>query len=248
MSYIRHCAIAAFAVCLGALAGQARSGVIISGTRVVYSSEEKEVTVKLTNKGERPVLVQAWLDSGDSSLSPEQAKVPFVLSPPVFRMEGGKGQAVRLVYTDEPLPKDKETLFWFNVLEIPPKAGKDATNALQFALRTRIKVFFRPEGLHGEVESAASQLTWKLARNDASSDVILEVVNPTPYHVSFSEVGLMAGDRSARSRNGGMVLPRGTTTFPLPDSSGMNLGEARAHFKVINDYGAVKSMDAPIGR
>lgn len=43
------------------------------------------------------------------------------------------------------LPKDRETLFYFNVREIPPKSDKE--NVLQVALQSRLKLFYRPESI-----------------------------------------------------------------------------------------------------
>lgn len=41
------------------------AGVIISGTRVIYNENEKEVTVKISNEGKVPVLIQNWIDTGN---------------------------------------------------------------------------------------------------------------------------------------------------------------------------------------
>lgn len=126
------------------VASQAHASVVISGTRVVFPSNEREVTIKLTNDGKTPALVQTWIDAGDQNASPETINVPFTLTPSMFRMEPNKGQTLRMIYTNEPLPTDKESLFWLNVLEIPPKANDGADrNELQIALRTRIKIMFR---------------------------------------------------------------------------------------------------------
>ncbi|MCU1617820.1 MAG: Chaperone [Frankiales bacterium] len=62
---------------------QAMSSVVITGTRVVYPAEKKEVTVKLNNEGTRPVLVQSWIDQGDPASTPTNSSAPFVISPPV---------------------------------------------------------------------------------------------------------------------------------------------------------------------
>lgn len=43
------------------------------------------------------------------------------------------------------LAQDKESLYYFNLREIPPKTDK--ANTLQIALQTRIKLFYRPAGL-----------------------------------------------------------------------------------------------------
>jgi chaperone protein EcpD len=61
------------------------------------------------------------------------------------------------------LPQDRETLYWFNVLEIPPKskaANDENLNQLQLAFRTRIKFIFRPDGLKGNPLDAAANVTW----------------------------------------------------------------------------------------
>ena len=90
-------------------AGQA--GVIIHGTRVVYPAEQQEVVVRLENRGNRPALVQTWLDSGDRHSTPATALTPISVSPPIFRIEPGQQQALRLRYTGEPLTEARERLF-----------------------------------------------------------------------------------------------------------------------------------------
>ncbi|MGP4131767.1 fimbria/pilus periplasmic chaperone [Pantoea tagorei] len=112
------------------------------GTRVVYPAAEKEITVRLDNRGDQPALVQAWIDDGDPNQPVDKINVPFVMLPPVFRMEANKGQTLRIVYTGSDLPVDKESIFWLNVLDIPPKdKSRINKNQLQMAIRSRIKLF-----------------------------------------------------------------------------------------------------------
>lgn len=134
------------------------AGVIINGTRHIYPERQAEITIQLTNEdGAAPRLVQAWVEPADRRTGPEDSHVPFSLSPPVFRIEAGKGHAMRLVYSREPLPEDRETLFWLNVLEVPPRfhplptLGDEQANQLRFAFRIRTKVFFRPDRLPGSL-------------------------------------------------------------------------------------------------
>jgi chaperone protein EcpD len=231
----------------GICAGRSEASVVIGGTRVVYPSREKEVTVKLTNESERPALVQVWLDAGDERSTPDTAKVPFTVAPPIFRMEPGKGQALRVMYTKEPLPTDKETLFWINVLEVPPKAeNTDGKNLLQFAFRTRIKMLFRPTELTGDVSTAPDKLRWKLIPGETGKGLALQVSNPTPYYVNFARVAIQAGGHDKGNQGGGMVAPGGSSTFPLKDVESRPSGDVTAAFSVISDYGAVKEMIAPL--
>ncbi len=43
--------------------------IVISGTRVIYKSDQKSVNVRLENKGNNPLLVQSWLDTAMTTLS-----------------------------------------------------------------------------------------------------------------------------------------------------------------------------------
>lgn len=226
---------------------RSEASVVIGGTRVVYPAQDKEVTIKLTNEGKNPALVQVWLDDGDEKSTPDTAKVPFTVAPPIFRMDPDKGQAVRVMYTQEALPKDKESLFWVNVLEVPPKAaGSDERNLLQFAFRTRIKLFFRPAGLAGDVASATDKLVWKMVPSDGGKGMALQVTNPSPFHVSFAHVGINVGGQAKGDNGGGMVAPGATATFPLKDVSARPAGEVKADFTIINDYGALNPLQAPL--
>ncbi|WP_409333365.1 fimbria/pilus periplasmic chaperone, partial [Escherichia coli] len=43
--------------------------------------------------------------------------VPFTATPPVSRIDAKRGQTIKLMYTaSSALPKDRESVFWFNVL------------------------------------------------------------------------------------------------------------------------------------
>jgi len=81
-----------------------QASVVINSTRIVYPQQAKEVTVRLESKNQAPVLIQAWLDNGDERSTPDLAGIPFVATPPIFRMEPGKQQVVRLAYTGDTLP------------------------------------------------------------------------------------------------------------------------------------------------
>ena len=97
--------------------------IIIHGTRAVYPSDAREITLQVTNTGKSPALVQTWIDEGDAKATPDQSKAPFIITPPITRVEAEKGQYLRITSlpTANTLSKTQETLFWLNVLDIPPK-------------------------------------------------------------------------------------------------------------------------------
>ena len=233
-------------------AGSAGASVTVGGTRVVYPLENREVTVKLTNDRAEPSLVQVWMDKGNADAKPGEASAPFVLTPPIFRMDAKKSQTIRMMYTGDALPQDRESEFWLNVLDVPPKVAKSAdatnaanTNSLQFAFRTRIKVFARPKGLAGTPEEAAGKLTWKLVPSADNKGYDVKATNPTAYYVSFSKIDVVGSGQTYTNDIGGMVEPRGTAQFAVKN---LKTIPANAHVKYsgISDFGGALPFDVPV--
>lgn len=225
--------------------------VVIDTTRVIYPASQREVTVKLSNDEKtQPRMMQVWIDDGHVDKTPDQIQVPFQLTPPMFRLDAGKSQALRLMYTHEdyqgkPLPTDKESLFWLNVLSVPPKpANQKGENVLQFAIRSRIKFFFRPEGLAGRPEHAASLLTWKSVSE--GNEQALEVHNPSAYHISFSRMVLAVGGKEFPSDAPPMLPPGSTVRYVVKGLNHPPPATAVVHFSAVDDYGSAKDYTAKL--
>ena len=73
----------------------------------------------MVNQGQQPLLIQSWLDDGQEDVDPQALNVPFIASPPVSRVDPKQGLTVRLNWDGQPLPTDRESVYWFNALEIP---------------------------------------------------------------------------------------------------------------------------------
>lgn len=210
---------------------------MVTGTRVVYPAVKREVTIDVRNPGERPSLVQAWLDAGDSQAKPGESKVPFVMTPPLFRLDPTKSQSLRLVYTHDPLPKDRESVFWLNVLDIPPRAATnpDMPNQLELAFKHRMKVFFRPASLAGSAADAPAHLSWKLLTKDGKV-VGIQASNPTAYHVSLTQVMATVAGHPVNAK-ADMVEPFASRSFDLPDALNAPTGAVAVEYWFVNDYG-----------
>ncbi|NQF27688.1 fimbrial chaperone [Escherichia coli] len=241
----KHTAALCFATCV-AFSSSAIADIVISGTRVIYKSDQKSVSVRLENKGNNPLLVQSWLDTGDDNAEPGSITVPFTATPPVSRIDAKRGQTIKLMYTaSSVLPKDRESVFWFNVLEVPPKPdAATATNQslLQLAFRTRIKLFYRPEGLKGNPSDAPLALKWSWAT--AGGQTALQVTNPTSYYVSFS-----SGDLETSSKryplDVKMIAPFSNDVIKVNGMSGKS-SSAKVHFYAINDFGGAIEGNATL--
>lgn len=244
MTRMRHSLLSlCSAVALLSAMQPALADIILSGTRIVYKEAQKDTTIRLENKGATPALVQTWLDDGNSNADPSTINVPFNATPPVSRIEPGRGQTVKLTYTGNiALPNDRESIYWFNALEVPPKM-KDADvkdkNVLQLAFRTRIKMFYRPSGLDGTASDAPKKLQWRLQQKGGKT--VVHVTNPTGYFVSFNKVEALVGARKYGVVSS-MIAPKSESDFPV---SGLHSSSAktRISYIAISDFGgAINGM------
>ncbi|EJN02063.1 molecular chaperone [Herbaspirillum sp. YR522] len=233
-----------------AIGSVANAAAVIGGTRIVFPSNEREVSVRLSNEGKEPSLIQVWLDNGDEKATPDQIRVPFALTPPMFRMDAGKGQTVRMIYNRTPQAEDRETLYWFNMLEVGPKpTGEADTNYMQMAFRTRIKVFFRPQALNTvqQMDDAFASLRWSLKRNaEGGFAVVLD--NPSAYHINLLGVALVDADNKPlfESESGAMAEPRNSAQLPMKGMKQVPGGKFKLRYTFLNDFGGAVNRDAEL--
>ena len=232
---IRALSSIAIALCLTA---PAFASVVISGTRVVFYAKQGATTVQLTNEDTHPALVEAWVDAGNIHSTPDNTKAPFLVSPPLFRMDANAGQSLRILFVGSKhgLPDNRESLFWLNVLEVPPKPTGAAAQQphLQFAIRTRIKLFYRPPNLPIKRPNAAEKLVWKgIGSGHAWA---LEVTNPTPYYLTLAKVELVTGGHSYDVKTG-MVAPFSNLSLKVPGLGKMPAAGSKVSYYTINDFG-----------
>ncbi|CAI1076542.1 Chaperone protein focC precursor [Serratia entomophila] len=196
----------------------AQAGVVVGGTRLIYDGAKKESALNINNPDAVPYLIQSWVDAQEG----DSAKAPFIITPPLFRLDGGQNNLLRVVRAGGNLPADRESLYWLNVKAIPSVEKKD--NTLQIAIKTRIKLIYRPQGLSGNLEEAVGKLAWR--RNGNS----LQVTNPSPYYLTFFNLKLNGSAISGST----MVAPQSTANFPLPAAGGAG---GALSWQIINDYG-----------
>lgn len=209
--------IFALTISLFTLCSQA--SITIGGTRLVYNGENNEASISVTNgKDSMPYLVQSWVEMGDDS----SQKAPFIVTPPLFRLDGGHENALRVIYTgNTPLRDDRESMFWLNIKSIP-SMEKSEQNKLLIAIKTRMKLFYRPASLNtNEAMNAWRKLNFRIAGNQ------LVIENPTPYFVSLFSLKI----GSQKIKLPPMVPPFASATV---EGSGKEIA-----WKAINDFGGI---------
>ncbi|MEP8938856.1 molecular chaperone [Enterobacter mori] len=195
----------------------ANAGVVIGGTRVIYDGNKKESSISVNNPDTTPYLIQSWVDTQNGGAE----KAPFIITPPLYRLDKDQQNVERIVLAGS-VPQDKESLYWLNIKAIPAAPRKD--NTLQIAVKTRIKLIYRPAALKGVIpEEQADKLTWQ--RNGDQ----IQVTNPTNVVMNFNEINV----NGKKLEDVSYVLPGSTARFNLP--KGVSGGAVT--FKIINDYG-----------
>jgi len=204
-------------------APSAQASVVLNGTRVIYQGGQHGKTLQLTNEDAHPNLVQVWVDDD----------APFVLNPPIFRMEPHAGQMVRLRVEDAGLPKDRESVFYLNFTQVPAldEAAAEA-NRLVLLLQSRVKLFYRPKGL------AQQRLSCKSLHVQRKGDQ-LTVENSSPYHVVVNQAVLSAGGKHVPLAQAQMLTPFSTTTWVVPaQAAGAKAAAQSLELSLRNDYGS----------
>jgi len=217
--------------------------VVLTGTRVIYPAAASGKTLQLSNADAHPWLVQMWLDAGTVDSAPDMLnpEVPFVLSPPIFRVEPESGQAVRLMLTgDQALPDDRESLFYLNFTQIPALSPDELDdNRLVLALKSRVKVFYRPRRLP---EPNPRKLACGLRFHVGEGSV--QVENPSAFHAVIRSVEGVLDGREVSLLEGEMLAPFSQQSWPL-EGAITPAANAQVRVSLVNDYGADASYLCP---
>lgn len=219
MNLIPKALISALLLSMSVTAAQA--GVVIGGTRLIYDGGKKESSLSVNNPDKTPYLIQSWVEVTGGGAE----KAPFMITPPLFRLDGGQQNVLRVIRAGGNLAGDKESLYWMNIKAIPASEKKEGQNTLQVAVKTRIKLIYRPEGMKGVPEDVTDQLKWQRSGGQ------LQVTNPTPFYMNFQEV--LVGGKEIKDVT--FVAPMSTASFALPaGTSGSSVS-----WKIISDYGGI---------
>lgn len=187
---------------------QTPASLVLQGTRVIFPSDKKMVSIQMTNYSEQPTLTQSWIDEGNINSTPETTNAPFIVTPPINKIAANDGVQLRIRFLGNNLPMDRESVYYLNVLDIAPKPkNTQGMNTLQLAIQTRIKVFYRPISLRPLPDNLLES-TQFYANNG-----LLTVNNPTPYFLSIANIYTAnnANDSIAKSL---MITPFSTQTIP----------------------------------
>ncbi|CAI1507670.1 fimbrial biogenesis chaperone [Serratia ficaria] len=213
----QHAALWFLLTVLGATAAQAgadNGGVMLSGTRLIYDGNKNVAGITVTNSAANDVwLMRFWISPYGDKDQGKNNKPPFVVTPPLYRLDPDATVQLRINRMKDSLPPDRESVFYLNNLAIPPKKGeknfqKSVQGGLQFAVNTRIKMFYRPAAVSNvpAVKEAPNKLSV------AVKGKAMSIKNPTPYFITLSQIAINGAP--VRTDQDTMVPPFGDIRLP----------------------------------
>lgn len=201
----------------------------LGATRVIYNPDASGAALSVSNQQDYPILIQGKVYTED-----KKSAAPFIVTPPLFRLEAGQQSRLRIVRTGGAVVPDRESLQWLCVGGIPPKdtdvwandeAGKSAKSValnLEVSAYNCIKLLVRPSGVQGTPVDAAADLTWKRQGNQIS------VHNASPFYMNLSSVTV--GGKPVKGLD--YVAPFAERSFTLPEGA-----SGKVEWKIITDVG-----------
>lgn len=216
--------------CLAGLAPSAHAALTISSTRIVQASDKQSSSVVVANPSSRIYAAQSWVNT---EADDNTTAVPLIATPALFRVDPGQEQTVQINRLPNDLPQDRESLFYFNLQEIPQVDDATQDNVLAIALRTRIKLFYRPSQLKGQPEQHLKDLKWSMDTIDGKLHLVVD--NPSPYHYTFGRLELSAGGHTEALEARQMAAPLSKQAYPLKQLN--TSGSTTLLFTTISDYG-----------
>lgn len=199
------------------------SAISLDRTRAIYEGGTNALVININNDNKQlPYLAQTWIEN-DKDEKIEMG--PLIATPLVQRLEPGDKGLIKVSATPDvdQLPNDRETLFYFNVREVPPKS--EDNNVLQIALHTKIKLFYRPKEILREPNAVWQD---QLILNKLSDGYKID--NPTPYYITIFGIGGTESEAINSDFNAVMIAPKSSRTLNSKIYS-------TPYLSYINDYG-----------
>lgn len=218
----------ALALLVLALSQSANAAVGLDRTRVIFDGGKDATSVNITNNNTQlPYLAQGWIEDEAG----KKITSPLIVLPPVQRLEPGKQSQVKVqaLPAAKSLPQDRETVYYFNLREIPPRSDK--SNTLQIALQTRIKLFYRPQAITPSQQDLSNPWQQKLTLTREGDHY--RVNNPTPYYVTLVDARSSKEGKTVEGFAPLMIAPKEALTL---GPSAKALGST-PYLAYVNDYG-----------
>ncbi|HCD5426603.1 TPA: fimbria/pilus periplasmic chaperone, partial [Klebsiella aerogenes] len=140
------------------------NGISFNFTRLVMTDKDtKGVYFKAYNNNTFPILVQGWgsnLDTSTGSVANSDSNIPFIVLPPLQRVEPGEEFSLQIRFNGKSIPTLKESVYLLSFKAIPALES-NRVNKLSMTVVMNIKVFIRNQlqdrgGIYSAIEKVTA--------------------------------------------------------------------------------------------
>lgn len=193
----------------------------LDATRYIYKGDVPFISAMANNASEKDYGGQVWVDN----IVEKDTRPTFIATPSFFKIKGGGRQVYRVMKVSDHMPKDKESVYWLNLQEIPPA---QEGSGLSMAIRTQVKLIYRPEAIVKGRPGAEENLTVEYLPGQQW------LVNSTPYIFAIGSV-LDENDKSIEFT----IEDRNKLTMFMPGDKVNVTGNSVKSVSALSDYGSL---------
>ncbi|WP_318451228.1 fimbria/pilus periplasmic chaperone [Photobacterium leiognathi] len=204
------------------VSNSANAALALDATRYIYNGNTSFLSAIANNESDEMYGGQVWIDN----ITENDTRPTFVTTPSFFKINGKGRQVFRIMKMSDHMPKDKESIYWLNLQEIPP-ANKG--NGLSMAIRTRVKLIYRPEAI---VEGRSGAEQYMTIQHLPGQQWL---VNSTPYIFAISDV--------FDNENKPLIfndMEKVNLTMFMPGDKVNITGQIVMSVNALNDYGSLE--------
>lgn len=214
-------------IILGLISNVSFAQISFDRTRVIFdhsNSNGQSIVIENSNQ-DLPYLAQTWIEDQNG----QKIVTPLAALPILQRLNPLQKRQIKISLVESSsLPSDQESLFYLNILGVPPKDGV-ADNQVDLVIQSKLKVFYRPKGLKKYQENGWLK---ELVISKTGSNITIN--NPTPYHAVIFGFG---------NKNAKGLTEKDLLIAPFSEETvQIKLGNTPSIY-FIDDYGGAMTLD-----
>ncbi|TBL64321.1 fimbrial biogenesis chaperone [Hafnia paralvei] len=200
-------------------------GIYLGRTRVIFNSLHESESLPVTNASSKSTwLLRSWITDANSD---SKSNGYFLITPPLYRLDPDNTINLKINKLSGVLPKNKESLFYVNVMSIPPTSSNNNSSQLTLAINNKIKMFYRPDNIDDAKKIQDAYNNIKIKKGSSG----LNFINPSPYYITLTDVTY--NGKTNNDNNGFMLSPFSELNIACNGLCN------NVKFKIINDFGGL---------
>lgn len=210
------------------------ASISLERSRIIFYQGDKSQSVTAVNTSAKPYLLQSLVFDGLKESNEESDC--FSVIPPIVVLKDNSRNVLKIIPKNlKSLPNDKESLFYLMVNFIPGVDKKDSieenngiSTKLNLSTKIVIKLFYRPNGIEGNINDYTNKLTAKQQNNK------IIIKNPSPFYMTLININIDGTPYS--SDRAPMVSPFSTVELEYAKKA------SEIELSIINDFGGITNL------